>query len=165
MPTSQGTNILTGHLFFRDDSFDAQLLRSLGHIYDRGADFGECLSTAFRIRDGDWESWYQEWNRTAERVEAEAEASLKGGQTISAREGFLRATEYYRTAEFFLRDDLHDERIMRAAENVRSCFTRAGELSDTPFEAIEIPYQGADSSRLLLRPAVAARAPADGGRA
>jgi hypothetical protein len=58
--TDSQTNILTGHLHFDNELFDAQLLRALGKVYDRGADIGEWFSTAFRIRDGDKESWCQE---------------------------------------------------------------------------------------------------------
>ena len=75
-------------------------------------------------------------------VERAAEDSRRKGRTVSARDGFLRATEYHRTAEFFLRDDLDDARILQTAESVRSCFRRAGDSSDMPFTAIEIPYEG-----------------------
>ena len=141
MNTDPETSILTGHLHFDNSLFDGQLLRALGKAYDRGADIGECFSTAFRIQDGDRESWYREWNRTAMRVERAAEDSRRKWNAVSAREGFLRATEYYRTAEFFLRDDLDDPRIMQTAESVRSCFQRAGDLAELPFTAIEIPYE------------------------
>ena len=47
-------------LVFRDRAFSFQLLRTIGHTIHGGADIGECLATAVRITDGDFESWYAE---------------------------------------------------------------------------------------------------------
>jgi len=52
-----------------DEMFDGQLVRAVGHMYEGGADYGECHSTAGRIKPHDVESWYQEWHATAERIE------------------------------------------------------------------------------------------------
>lgn len=48
-------------LIFNDPAFSFQLLRTIGSAYYEGADIGECLSTAYRIKEGDFESWYAEW--------------------------------------------------------------------------------------------------------
>jgi hypothetical protein len=53
---------------FQDPTFSLQLLRAIGETYYKGADIGECLSTAYRIKEGDFESWYTEWSKTAKRV-------------------------------------------------------------------------------------------------
>ena len=60
-------------LVFHNSSFPFQLLRIIGQTYYRGADIGECLPTANRIREGDIESWYNEWLKTANRVYGYAE--------------------------------------------------------------------------------------------
>ena len=160
---AQRADILTGHIHFDNELFDSQLLRILGHIYDKGADIGECLSTAYRITDGDIESWYREWHHTAARVEKDAESSQGKGQNISARDGFLRASEYHRTAEFFLRGDLDDHRIMDTANSVRSCFLRAAGMFDSSFPAHRYPVYGADPPRLLLPPDRSACSSSNGG--
>jgi hypothetical protein len=49
------------------DSF--QSLRALTCAVSGGADAGEVLSPAYRIREGDDESWYREWIKTVERCE------------------------------------------------------------------------------------------------
>lgn len=36
-------------IVFNDPTFSSQLLRTLSEPYYRGADIGECLSTAYRI--------------------------------------------------------------------------------------------------------------------
>jgi hypothetical protein len=43
-------------------------------------------------------------------MNADAEESLRGGHTDSARRAFMRASNYYRAAEFYIRDDPHDPR-------------------------------------------------------
>ena len=47
----------------------------------------------------------------AERAEALAEESAAGGHGTSAAGAWLRATEYWRQAIFFIRDDLDDARL------------------------------------------------------
>jgi hypothetical protein len=86
------------------------LLRAIGQTYYKGADIGECLSTAYRIKERDFESWYAEWLITAQRVHRYVENSLAAGHKISACEAYLRASNYYRAAEFLLLDP-QDSRI------------------------------------------------------
>ncbi|GHO47789.1 alpha/beta hydrolase family protein [Ktedonospora formicarum] len=129
-------------LVFEDHSFDFELLRALGYSVSGGADIGECLSTASRIREGDTQSWYTEWKRTAERVHAFADASLARGERISARESYLRASNYYRCAEFYLHITPDDARSLPTWEQSRSCFRQALALFESPYEEVEIPYEG-----------------------
>ena len=58
---------------FQDPTFSLQLLRTVGETYYKAADIGECLSTAYRIKEGDFESWHIEWLKTANRVHKYAE--------------------------------------------------------------------------------------------
>ena len=67
-------------LVFKDPQFAFQLLRTLGRASWGGSDIGECLSTASRIREGDFESWYAEWLKTAERIQKFADGRM--GQVI-----------------------------------------------------------------------------------
>ncbi len=46
-------------IVFQDPTFSLQLLRAIGETYYKGADIGEYLSTAYRIKEGDFESWYR----------------------------------------------------------------------------------------------------------
>src|SRR5215204_1014546 len=69
-------------IVFQDSTFSLQLLRVIGETYYKGADIGECLSTAYRIKEGDFESWHQEWLKTAERVNKYADESLAAGHTV-----------------------------------------------------------------------------------
>ena len=92
-------------LHFRDPTFSFELLRAASYGMYGGSEIGEVLATARRIREGDFESWYIEWSRIAERIEMIAGTSIQEGHRISAQQAFLRASNYYRTAEFFLPPD------------------------------------------------------------
>jgi hypothetical protein len=50
---------------FHDPTFSLQLLRTIDKTYYKAADICECLSTAYRIKEGDFESWHIEWLKTA----------------------------------------------------------------------------------------------------
>jgi len=128
-------------LVFHDPQFAYQLRRTIGHTFYGGADIGECIATAHRITEGDFESWYQEWLKTADRVCAIADSCLADGHLVSAREAYLRASNYYRAAEFYLHGDPSDPRILETWGKSRDCFATAAELLPFPVEAVEIPYE------------------------
>ena len=128
-------------LIFNDSTFSALLLRTVAETYYKGADIGECLATAYRIKEGDFESWYDEWIKTAKRIHHYAKACTSGGHLKSANEAFLRASNYYRTAGFLLIEPA-DPRFHESIELGKECFRNA--ISTFPFkvEAVEIPYEG-----------------------
>ncbi|SFL16563.1 Alpha/beta hydrolase family protein [Paenibacillus sp. 1_12] len=138
-------------LVFNDQTFSFELLRTLSYAPYGGADIGECLLTANRIEEGNFESWYKEWHATAERVHSLAESALAAGQRVSAREAYLRASNYYRTAEFFLHGNVHDSRILSTWENSRITFWQAAQLMDTPVEQVNIPYEGTNLTGYLYK--------------
>ncbi len=132
---------LAGNLFFEHFDFDLQLLRSLGHIYDNGADFGECMSTAFAIEDGNFASWHAGWKKTAERIESIAQQSFEKGHIVSARRTYLRAAEYYRQAEFFLREDLKNPECLALAKKLRRCFQAAVNTIYPTVQVVSISHE------------------------
>ena len=142
----------TMRLVFADQTFSFELLRTLSYAAYGGADIGECLVTASRIRDRDFESWHEEWNKTASRVHALADDALRHGQRVSAREAYLRASNYYRTAEFFLHGDPDASRLLATWGQSRTTFRQAVTLMDTPVEPVLIPYQGTGIPGYLYRP-------------
>ena len=128
-------------IIFDDPTYSFEMLRALSHTVENGADIGECLKTGYRIKEGDDESWYREWLKTAEFTEKIAEKSLNEGHKVSAREAYLRACNYYRCAEFFIHQDPNDPRILELSSKSRKCFQKAGELFQPKFEILEIPYE------------------------
>lgn len=101
-------------LFFDDEAFDGQLQRSVGKTDSGMANVGECLAIAEQITPGDRDSWYAAWSTFASRLVTQADAALAAGHTVSARDGNLRAAEYFRQAFFFHRDDLDGTELRTA---------------------------------------------------
>jgi hypothetical protein len=79
-------------LVLQESQYSFQTLRALGYTGSGGANVGEVLKTAYAIKDGDNESWYREWLKTAEQREKAGEAFLKRGRKISARQEFFKAS-------------------------------------------------------------------------
>jgi pimeloyl-ACP methyl ester carboxylesterase len=128
-------------LLLTDELFDAQAVRALAHAAYGGADLGECVATTTRITRTDAGMWFDEWFATAERVRAIAETSKTAGDEVSAREAFLRASNYYRTSGIFLMGSPVDERLVQSHRLQVETFRSAAALMSLPPEIIEIPYE------------------------
>ena len=136
-----------------DADMDAQLSRTLIAVSAEAADLGEVFATAARVIEGDYDSWFTEWSATAEVAQSLAEDALRGGHDVTARKAFLRASEYWRQAFYFLRHDLDDERLQRAWRQHRLTFRAALPLLDCHAVVAEIPFDGATMTGYLFRPA------------
>ena len=132
-------------IFDTDESFSFETLRAVGYAPYGGADIGEVITTAERITPGDWESWYREWRALADRIASIVDVWAAGGHTISASSAYPRASNYYRTAEFFLRDDPRNhpraaDTSARAIETFRSApdIQQQGDRVHIPYEGIHL---------------------------
>lgn len=139
--TGSSSPTLTG-VAFADEEFDGQFVRVLDTIPYGGADFGEAFIAAKTIPGGDVDAWYDKWTGLGDRISRQAEASRAAGHEVSAREGFLRAVTYYRTAGIFSYRIPVDDRLLNANERQRDAFRRAAELSPWSIERVTIPYEG-----------------------
>jgi hypothetical protein len=128
--------------FFADNlQFWFETKRAFGASSYGASEFGEVLATINRIVSGDPDSWFNEWNATAERINLEAQAQLAGGHRISARDSFLRATTYFRTSEFFLHGNTEDPRIYSAYRKSIQAYKSCCALYSPPVLFVEIPYE------------------------
>lgn len=128
-----------------------QFRRGLGETQEGGGAVSECLQAASRMRPGDDESWHAEWTVVAERNRLRAEAAEVAGHFVTARNAFLRATDYYRSAEFWLAGT--DPRRLETFTKCEDCFRRAGKYFTPPMEVVEILYGGTTLPGYFLRPA------------
>jgi len=128
-------------IYFDAPEFDGQLLRAMSYTYYQGADIGECLSTAAHIKSKDFDSWYDEWMQTAERIYALGDESLTADCPISAKQSYLRASNYFRTAMFFIYGFPIDPRLIEAYDKHCQSFEKAIALFSTPVEAVDIPFE------------------------
>lgn len=137
---------------FPDAEFDGQFLRLIDTIPSQGADFGEAFITARQIPSGDTSAWYDAWFALGERTERLAQECADAGNTASARDAFLRALTYFRTAGIFLFKPPVSEPFTVAMDRQRDAFVKAMALFAHPGEAIEIPYESTTLPGYLLLP-------------
>ena len=135
-----------------DLEMDAQLQRTATAVASGSADLGEALATAARVRPGDYDRWYSEWAALAEKTTQRAGDSLQGGHQLSAARAFLRATEYWRQAIFFIRHDLQDRRLLEGWRAHRAAFRAALPLLPWNATVAELPFGGGQMTAYLLRP-------------
>ncbi|MDB5617901.1 alpha/beta hydrolase [Tardiphaga sp.] len=117
------------------DDYSFQFMRVLGAAQEGGSTVSECLLTASGIDPEHEDSWYEQWMRTADLNRKRGEAALGSGHTKTALSNWLRAANYYRTAQAFLGDG--DARKEPALELMHACSqlylrhsTPAGEVID-----------------------------------
>jgi alpha-beta hydrolase superfamily lysophospholipase len=139
-------------LFLDDRDFDAQLQRTLIAVAADAADTGETLATAARVTPGDYGSWFTEWEAPARRAQERARAARAKGHRVSARQGFLRATEYFRQAIFFVRADLDDPRLQSGWRAHRAAFEAAIPLLDHEVVTGDVACGDARLRAYLCRP-------------
>jgi alpha-beta hydrolase superfamily lysophospholipase len=135
-----------------DSDMDGQLQRTAIAAYAGAADLGEALTTARRVIPGDYDSWYAEWAALAEKTAHRADDSARHGHGVTAAKAYLRATEYWRQAIFFIRHDLDDPRLLRGWRAHRAAFRRALPLLPWDTTIDEIPFDGGRMTAYLLRP-------------
>jgi hypothetical protein len=136
-----------------DADLDAQLGRTLIAIAAEAADIGEALATAARTTAGDYDSWFTQWSTTAAAAQSLADEAHGRGHLVTARKGYLRASEYWRQSFFFIRHDLDDERLQHAWRQHRHAFRSALPLLDYHTVSTEIPFDGVTMTGYLIRPA------------
>lgn len=117
-----------------------QLSRILGHttVYG-GSQFAECIETAEKITVGDYNSWFNEWNRLGDRVLTSANEAFEKGNKESARVHYLRAADYIRLGEFFLQAE--NPKKNETYHKGINAFKKGVMLLDNPPESVEIPYE------------------------
>jgi hypothetical protein len=128
------------HFAFKNEDFDGQFIRSMTAAYYGSADLGEIYATAKTIETAKAHDWWAHWVSRAHQVRSEAENSLARGHDISARDGYLRASEYYRQAFYFMRSNLDDPNLQLGYRKHRLTFAKAAPLLDCEAEEVSVPF-------------------------
>jgi len=134
------SRVLGAFAYWPDNPFwSFQFLRMVEQAWSGGADFAECHAVAKDLPVGDGEAWYAGFRHLAARTEDAAENAAIGGHEVSAREFWMRASNYHRAAGFFLSpgDPRHGDGVLAR----RRCFLAAAERSPAAIEPVEIPYE------------------------
>lgn len=128
-----------GWLQWPDDiDFSFQFIRILAGAQDGASTVGECFQTAGRINARDWESWHVEWTRIGDASRRRAEEAEVNGFAETAKANWMRATNYYRSAEFFL--DPKDPRRLATFDKVEECSRHYLALLEPQGEVLKIPF-------------------------
>jgi len=140
-------------VLYRDPIYDGQLARTLAASAVGAADLGETLATARRVGKLSGDSWYQTWSQTADTAYAAGRWASAAGDRASARHAFLRASEYYRQACYFVRARLDDPRLQGAYGHHVETFRAAIELMPGTACAVQIPYEDTTIGGYFFAPA------------
>ncbi len=126
-------------LHFADHEMDFAFQWILSAASNKGSEIGEAFYTAGKIKNGDAQSWQDEWKNMAGRVELRANRSLAAGHIVSARQQYMRAANYYRASIISMLPD--NQNFLLNAFKSRGLLIKAGKLFDPPLEHIEIPFE------------------------
>jgi pimeloyl-ACP methyl ester carboxylesterase len=138
-------------IYFDNPEYDGQFLRALGYA-PLGAQIGEAWVIAADINVGDATSWYNAWSSYADRLYELAIESRAGGHAVSARNAFLRASNYYRTAYIFMFALPVDPRVIEAYDKQTDAFQKAAALFEPPIEILKIPYENTTLPGYFIKP-------------
>lgn len=120
-----------------NEDYSLQFMRVLGSAQEGGSTISECFLTASHIVPGNDESWYHAWTSIADNNKARGDAALEAGLIHSALSNWLRASNYYRTSEIFLK--LDDSRRADALERMRTCSYLVVSHQPSGGELVRIP--------------------------
>ena len=103
-----------------------------------GAEISECLMVADRVKLRNEASWIREWVTVAENARRIADQALRSDQVVTARQAFMRASNYFRAAMFSLPHT--DPRLDSYLTSSRECFHNAAKLFTPQIEILDIRF-------------------------
>ena len=139
---------------FQTGELDFQLMRSLGAASYGGGAPGEIFATRAAVAGDDPYAWRTEMAAMAKRVRQNGRDALGRGHRVSARDHFLRASMYFRAAEYFA-DPFGTEALPWGLAS-RDAFRSAAELMTDRIEPIEVPFEGKMLPGYFMAPAAGA---------
>lgn len=119
---------------------DGYLQGTLAAQTTGGSEIGETFAAAAQVRVGDCASWQAAFREMAERVEELAVESDRAGHAVSARDCYLRASNYYRAMLVQMGPRI-DPGYHEVARRIRARFARAAALSEGAIEPFEMPFE------------------------
>jgi dienelactone hydrolase len=116
-----------------------QFRRGLGETQEGGGAVSEVFQAASRMIPGDLESWHKEWLHIAQRNWQRGQQAESNGHVRTAMNCYLRAADYFRQAEFYLKPD--DPRRLATFERMEACSHRFLKYLQPAGEVVDIPYE------------------------
>ena len=131
------------HQWHDDFWMSYQFRRGLGETQEGGGAVSEVFQAASKITPNDFESWHREWTHIAERNDRRGDEEIGQRHVRSAMNCWLRAANYFREAEFWLKPD--DPRRLATFDRCEHASHKfLGQLTPKA-EVVEIPYEAGKS--------------------
>lgn len=125
-------------LFEDDPSWRHQLIRLLAEVKDGGGDFFEIMEVAMKIRPHNREDWFERWFGVGIRNHRSGLVDDGRGNGSTALGAFLKASNYFRMADFYLKKD--DKREIATYRRAVGSFVKAASHFNHGFEEVRIQY-------------------------
>jgi hypothetical protein len=139
-----------------DLNFHYETMRALGTVPYNGADITEIFAIMPMIKPGDFDSWYEEWFKLAQRVLSTIDETKEASYSpVTLRNVYFRASHYFFVADFFLHGNKNDTRMAKCYELWRRYFDKANALLDIPGNHYTIDAQGFKMPAIIFRAAKA----------
>jgi len=127
-----------------------QVNRALTQAHYGGGEIAEILEVAGNIDPDNRETINVAWLAKGNPVFELAEKYENEGATVSARRTYLRAFNYLRSAEFFMK--LGDPRKLETYNQSIVAFNRALKYFDQPVKRVEVPFEDSFLPGVLFSP-------------
>ncbi len=121
--------------FFKTFEFEFETRRLMWYIPAGGSDFAEVQKTTEKIKEGNYESWYENWLNLANQL---IQKSYKSA--ISQGMIYLRASRYFQASEFFLHPK--DSRKLDVYNKSVSYFYKGLDLLKVNYQINILNYKG-----------------------
>jgi dienelactone hydrolase len=121
------------------EEYSQQFMRVLGTAQEGASTISECFHAAKLVDPGNDESWCAAWQHVAEINRARGDDAFAKGRLNAATANWLRASNYYRTAEAFLVSK--DPRRKQLLRSMKKCSRQFLEHIRPKGEVVRIPYE------------------------
>jgi hypothetical protein len=152
VPAVKTPNAISVTGFFADEQFDFLTRSAIGYAAKGVMDVGEVFATIAHITDGDADSWYAAWRRSADKLHARATAALVCGHVATANTFFLAAAEAYSQANA-VADRQRDQALSGPVFDLQiQCWEAFIDSTGGRAQRIAVPYQPVPIPGYLFRP-------------
>lgn len=123
---------------FKEAELDFQLIRILATCHYNGASIGETFFVSNKLENITPDNWKNEFLKLAERLHQLGDKAAARNHLISARDYYFRASNYFRSAEFYADVPNVNRKLGILA---RESFINGLKASNYSYELLEIPYE------------------------
>ncbi len=123
-----------------ENPFASQTLRLVAKSTQGGGDVFEIARACEKIELGDKDGWEREWITLAEKTERWAREAETAGHSVTARNHYFQANNYWRMADVFLQG--FDPRRAKYFSKSQENFRNAARLNTPKMEIIQVESGG-----------------------